>query len=291
VEHLKRTRKEQLSSSLLILLGFILTVTVFWVDYTTLGRYSIYLFYFPFIMIVCWNVSKDAGYLAVVLCSLSWFFTRMNYDATQSFTLLLWTTWVRFVTFGFVCWITSRLKEKQDNLMALQGQLTRVLEAEKTLGRLDPLTGAYNVRAFDERLTEERSRSKRFGYGLSLLYIDVDNFKQVNDTLGHQHGDKILKSIVSTVKATMRDIDSVARLGGDEFVALLPEANQTGATKCAERIVRALKDSLIASVGVSIGVATFEKVPESNKDIIKAADEAMYRAKKAGRSRVMVAER
>jgi diguanylate cyclase (GGDEF)-like protein len=157
--------------------------------------------------------------------------------------------------------------------------------------QLDPLTGIPNRRSFFERLEIEKSRAKRYDHPLTLAYIDLDNFKQVNDRFGHSTGDNLLSLVAHVIREGLRSTDSVARLGGDEFAVLLSETNSAAATSAADKLRSSLNAAMKQhnwSVTFSIGVVTFQPPPESVQEMITAADRAMYAEKKAGRGRVTV---
>jgi diguanylate cyclase (GGDEF)-like protein len=160
------------------------------------------------------------------------------------------------------------------------------------LATTDGLTGLNNHRTFQERLEMEIGRAKRFVQDISILMVDIDFFKRLNDTHGHRAGDDILKKIASRLKENVRSIDFVARYGGEEFVIILPETAAEGAALSAERIRRAIEYPQIKVVEedepltVSIGVATFPKDASYREDLIEKADRALYAAKDAGRNRV-----
>ncbi|MGE4421430.1 MAG: diguanylate cyclase [Pseudodesulfovibrio sp.] len=159
------------------------------------------------------------------------------------------------------------------------------------MSTIDPLTGAHNRRFFMEKLDEEMERARRYGTPLSLLAIDIDHFKKVNDTYGHAVGDKVLQRCVDTCKQTLRASDAFGRLGGEEFMAILPFADQDMGHETAERLRAALSrctegdgDGLPAFT-VSIGVVRLEG-DDTAESLRKRADEALYRAKENGRNRV-----
>ena len=160
--------------------------------------------------------------------------------------------------------------------------------------RVDSLTGLYNRRFLNQRLDEEMERSRRHGSPLCLMPLDVDHFKQINDTHGHLCGDQVLLALSSAVRDTFRKSDIAARFGGEEFICVLPETTLEQAHSLAERFRRKIaglqlnyRDSRI-SVTISLGVA--EMVPVDTFDsLIKRADDAMYRAKQAGRNRCVCA--
>lgn len=172
-------------------------------------------------------------------------------------------------------------------------------EALQRTSFVDNLTRTNNRRFFEQRLDEEIGRSQRNGQPLSCLFLDIDFFKSVNDTYGHQGGDLVLSLVAAAIKTQMRSVDVLARYGGEEFVALLSNNDESKALDIAERIrlaVESLKvelDDLMIKVTISIGSATF--MPESStkvdkKDIaaklIKLSDTALYQAKHNGRNRV-----
>jgi diguanylate cyclase (GGDEF)-like protein len=154
-----------------------------------------------------------------------------------------------------------------------QGRRARRAEAEALV---DPLTGLANRRAFDRRLAEEWTRSKRYERPLGLVMLDLDGFKQVNDTRGHKEGDRILRQAASLIADRLRTVDLAARLGGDEFAALCPETDSEGLEALTRSLERWLDD---LPVGASIGFAERDARDESPLDLLSRADEAMYRDK------------
>ena len=162
------------------------------------------------------------------------------------------------------------------------------LTSEQQAARTDPLTSLSNRRAFVEAAWLELERGRRHGRPLSLLYIDCDDFKLVNDRLGHVAGDAVLSAVGATLRQAVRGLDTVARLGGDEFGVLLPEVDRAGAVALADRLRVQLRETLSGrgdAVTFSIGVATFLRPPASVDEIILRADELMYQAKRSGKDR------
>ena len=160
---------------------------------------------------------------------------------------------------------------------------------------LDPLTGIYNRRYLDARLVEEVARSKRSGSSLSTVMIDIDHFKSVNDTFGHQIGDTVIRKTAELIMSTCRANDTVARYGGEEIIVLAPDTTNGDAVELAERIrsIIAQSPSLVenqpVAVTVSTGVASLE-AGETGPSLVQRADSALYRAKQQGRNRVCVAK-
>jgi diguanylate cyclase (GGDEF)-like protein len=157
----------------------------------------------------------------------------------------------------------------------------------------DVLTGIYNRRFLDAKLMEEFNRRKRYGGVFSIIILDIDNFKNINDSYGHQCGDFILKSISSRALTLIRNLDYLVRVGGDEFCCLLPETGLVDAIKVAERFKTAIEqqennfDGNLIKITISLGVAEFQEQMESAQMMVKKADDALYRAKKEGRNRVV----
>ena len=161
----------------------------------------------------------------------------------------------------------------------------------------DELTGLPNNRAFRETIDREASRAERFGHELSLIILDVDNFKAVNDTYGHLQGDEVLRLIGKLLLEEPRAVDEPARYGGEEFVVALPETGTEGAVEIAERIRERLETSEIPlldgngvlKVTASFGTATVPLSASTVRQLFSAADEALYEAKRAGKNRVVTA--
>ncbi len=173
-------------------------------------------------------------------------------------------------------------------------QLKSELELVNKLVREDQLTGALNRRGLDDALTREAARAERNGTPLCIVLIDTDNFKQINDTHGHQLGDIVLVHLVAIIKETIRAHDLIGRYGGDEFIVLLPDSRIEEATAVMNRLRRELASKPVSwgsqqlLVTFSAGVATRLR-GETDADLIRRADKALYEAKHVGKNRIMVA--
>lgn len=170
------------------------------------------------------------------------------------------------------------------------------LERElRRLATIDPLTGAFNRRHFVAEATQEMERAARYGSPLSVIMLDIDLFKRVNDAHGHAIGDEVLRKVVDVCRASLRDVDVFGRFGGEEFVALLPETALSGASLLAERLRRAITELRVPlaagdlHITASLGVAERATTETSFDHMLSRADQALYRAKQAGRDRVELA--
>jgi diguanylate cyclase (GGDEF)-like protein len=186
----------------------------------------------------------------------------------------------------------SARQELRRRNVELEGMLTRT----ERLAMIDELTGVYNRRRFLDVLKREWATAKRYKHPLSLLLIDVDHFKAVNDTAGHGAGDETLKRVADIIASSIREVDVCARYGGDEFVLLLPHTPSSQAVVVADRIRTKLAierrtwAGARANISFSVGVASSEDEALANLgDMIEAADRALYSAKGAGRDRVVIA--
>ena len=171
----------------------------------------------------------------------------------------------------------------------------RLYDQTKEQARTDALTGLYNRREFELRLAEEHRRAARYAKPYALMMLDIDHFKQVNDTHGHPAGDVVLKTLANILRKQLRDVDLAARYGGEEFVVVFPEISGEAAKKVAERARRAiaatpfrLPDGREIGVMVSIGVSSYPKDADTPQGVVERADRALYAAKEAGRNRVVM---
>ena len=232
---------------------------------------------------------------------------RMAKRDTKSFWAHLEATAAHDAEGEFVCRImisdiTGRKQaeealQKATELLELTNrELKEALAREQHLSRTDGLTGIYNRRYFFELAKREFSAALRYSRQLSIILFDTDNLKQVNDTLGHLAGDKLLAMVAKTTAAQLRAVDSLARYGGDEFIILLPETSAKQAFPIAERIREKIADMRMEThknkfgVTLSIGIAETGNKPADStiEAVITCADKAMYNAKAEGRNRTLI---
>lgn len=189
----------------------------------------------------------------------------------------------------------STLKQELSHSREILAIQRQQIDTLKTEVRIDGMTQLANRTCFDEKLLEMVRLWERYGDAFTLLIIDVDNFKVINDTHGHPGGDRVLKGVAYKIRATLRATDFVARFGGDEFAAILMKSKAAAAAAAAQKVCRQVRDSRYFLDGeevrtsLSIGVAEIA-AGENAEQLLKRADKALYRVKEAGRNDVMVAE-
>ncbi len=161
-----------------------------------------------------------------------------------------------------------------------------IIDLKERSANLDPLTGLYNVRFFYKALEAEIERGIRYNSNFSIIFMDIDHLKQINDTLGHLKGDEVIKKVAHTIISSLRSVDVAARYGGDEFAILLPETGVEEAAKIAKRIRSRITDlplrGKLPSFTISIGISTFPKDGKTAKTLMSKADYCMYQVKKLG---------
>jgi diguanylate cyclase (GGDEF)-like protein len=173
-------------------------------------------------------------------------------------------------------------------------KLGDTLEELRRLATHDELTGLLNRREFDQMLAEETERAQRFGHPFTLVIVDIDHFKQVNDTHGHPAGDAVLRIVARRLIEGVRSVDRVARIGGEEFALLIMEADPAAGLEAAQRAVEAMRltpvevpSGLALPVTVSAGAATLPPDAMDGQGLVAAADKALYAAKTGGRNRAV----
>ena len=168
-------------------------------------------------------------------------------------------------------------------------QLRRTQSQLRLLATHDPLTTVLNARAFASQLAQELGRNRRYGRPLALIYLDLDDFKKVNDAHGHATGDAVLRLVADAMRSAVRQADVVGRLGGDEFGVLMPETDGTVAHAVATRLAGGIRTVFrgTPSVTASIGVVAVSGTEAGSDELLRKADQAMYEAKRAGKDRVI----
>lgn len=257
-----------------MVVSFLLIPCIGTIDYFTGAEFTFSLFYLLPISLAAWFTSKRIVLTASILTAVIWLFAdfsagRFHYNSIA----YLWNFVSRLVFLAIVGGLLLLLK--------------KALNREHELSRTDYLTHAFNSRAFYKLVELEMSRSSRYRHLLTLAYLDIDNFKFINDTFGHQIGDKLLCAVVDVIKSSFRKSDVVARLGGDEFAVLLPETDQddarTSITKIQNRLENMTRENNW-SVTFSIGVVTYIKMPPTVDKLIELCDQGMYSVKNTSKN-------
>jgi diguanylate cyclase (GGDEF)-like protein len=221
-------------------------------------------------------INRRFGLVIAFACALMAFIVDLFVIGhTTNFVFYLWDFFSNAALFSLIAFLLS--------------DLIRSRQYEHELARTDSLTGAMNVRAFYELAETEIDRAGRYKHPFTVAYMDVDNFKIINDTLGHDMGNRLLCTLVTSIKRRVRKTDIVARLGGDEFALLLPEADQEAAQIVIDGIQNQLTDEIHKnnwSVTFSIGVITFAEMPPTVEKMIEAADTLMYAVKQNGKNSI-----
>lgn len=245
-------------------------------DYLIGFEISLSIFYLGPVGIAAWYAGRRFGVLIALISTLT--ALAADFSAGHHIIRLGIVLWTGFLHLGFMLVVT-----------VLLDRLHRHIENEKKLARLDPVTGIFNRRAFMEHLQYCLQIEAREGKPITLAYIDLDDFKRINDQYGHDKGDRVLCILASTLTGAVRRADVVARLGGDEFAVLLAGANRTNAERLITKMRHALqqafeREQLAATC--SIGCVTFQQPPRSADDAIKAADTLMYKVKNRSKNAV-----
>jgi diguanylate cyclase (GGDEF)-like protein len=265
---------ENWNTTVSIWVGFALIAGIGALDYLTAGHLSLSLFSLLPVAVLAWKGGRWLGLAGSLASVCAWVLAGIGAGQRFPSTLLLcWDGAARFLTYAVLTFLISSLKDSISHLEAMS--------------RTDPLTGAANTRAFREHLRGELERSRRYHHPFTISYLDLDNFKSVNDSFGHATGDELLRTVVSTIGTHVRTTDLIARLGGDEFALLLPEADLEGARTVIGRIRTSLQREMESRgwpVTMSVGSLTCLNPGLDVDELVKKADELMYEAKLQGKN-------
>lgn len=259
--------------------GVLLLLLLILIDESTTPEIA--LFYLLPVSLVTWFAGRWLGIAMAVVAATGWQLAHHGWgwsvlDTPEEY----WDAGSRLGFFLVVAVLLSSLR--------------LAMERERRLARTDYVTGAANARAFYETAQAEIQRSRRYGQAFTIAYLDLDDFKLINDRFGHATGDEVLRTVAHIVGDALRDTDSFARLGGDEFAMLLPETGQDPARIALGRLQQALGQAMRKHdwpVTFSIGAVTWLQTPRSVDVMIQAADDLMYSLKKSGKNAIVYAIR
>jgi diguanylate cyclase (GGDEF)-like protein len=245
-------------------------------DHYTAREMSLSIFYLIPISLSAWYCGLSAAVFTAIFSVSAFYiadFASTGY--TASTVILIWSMAVRCALYAIVIFFVLKTKY--------------LLKKEREISRIDHLTGVSNSRAFYETVHIENERAGRHGRDLSLAYLDIDDFKKVNDTLGHHAGDTLLREIAQTIKKSIRAADMVARIGGDEFVIMLTETGREEAYAATGKVRENLMEEVNIHgwpVSFSIGVVSCRPPVCSVDDLILEADRTMYSVKQSGKNNI-----
>jgi diguanylate cyclase (GGDEF)-like protein len=266
------------------------TALIGWLDFES-GPVAMSLLYFVPIVIAAWMSRTSAAIATSFAAGGAWMTSELVLMQHQH-SIILWNGLTRLTTFLILAVVIGALRRDRDELNAMNVRLAGALELEARVARTDPLTGLPNSRSFREALDRELARSRREGGAIGIGYVDLDNFKRVNDTLGHQAGDDALRRVGDALRRSVRSEDLAARLGGDEFAILGVNPTRDGLASIGERVlseVRLIAEDFPGSgFGCTIGFVLFMRAPEDAIAAVREADELMYEVKSGSKGRFEV---
>ena len=271
------TAFEKIKKPFLLASGFFLIAVIGAIDYLSGYELGVSVFYLIPIALLAWAAGMWPGLIGSLAGAFVWGFVDVKSGHVYSSTFIMyWNGATRFVIYAVMTLLLSFLKES--------------IRHEREQSRIDYLTQAANTRSFLEILRIEIDRCRRYGRPFTLAYLDLDNFKEVNDSLGHTTGDTVLCTVVTVIRDNMRSTDTVARLGGDEFAILLPETDLEAARKAILKIhsgLLAAMDGTGWPVTASVGSLTCVDAAWDVDECIRQADDLMYAAKAKGKNTVV----
>ena len=260
---------KRLSKAHLRLLVYSLVLAIGYADHILGYQFGFSLFYLLPIIIATRNLGRNHGLFISVMCAVLWALMDTMHNVQYPSTFVFyWNSFIRLTLFLIT-------------VMIFDGW-----EKEKETARTDTLTQVSNRLAFNEFGEMEMRRCRRYGHPFSLVYMDVDNFKIINDRFGHRAGDRLLVLLAESLRANFRETDLVSRLGGDEFAVILVETDAEGAKQALRRTCEALEKipRMGSIVTLSIGLLTFVRPPDTFEEAVRKADEMMYLAKNKGKN-------
>jgi diguanylate cyclase (GGDEF)-like protein len=258
-----------------IAIGVVLVFSVGAIDLLTGSELSLSLFYLIPIAVVTWFSGRRSGLVISIFGAAVWLVAdELDGQPYSHPGIRYWNAVIRFGFFAIVTWLLPAIRER---------------EFARGLARIDDLTGAANRRSLFEILQSEIDRAQRYKRPLAIAYLDLDNFKIMNDRFGHKIGDDILCTVVNQIEQCLRKTDSIARIGGDEFILVFPEADESALRGLVPRIQIALLEEMQRKdwpVTFSFGALTCLDISMTPDELIKRADALMYSVKEKGKNAI-----
>lgn len=270
---------ESRSKPFLAIFGLALFAGVVLVDAAAEWEFNSSLFYVLPVSFFAWYFSSRLGILFALFSVFTWLY--LNHLKTPHYSMPsvhYWNAVIHLALYLISVFLVAEIRD--------------IYLRERNMSRSDYLTGVINQRGFYEALGRERERASRLNLPLTLAYIDIDDFKQINDRFDHITGDKVLASIGHMLSNSIRITDLAGRLGGDEFCILLPHTDAEGARIVLDKVHQTLSELMKASgwpVTFSIGAVTFLRTSKSAEEMLRTADAAMYSVKEKGKDRIIYA--
>ncbi len=262
---------------LMLSIALLLLILITLADYGTGSEISFSIFYLAPVALAGWYLGSGIAAVLSLLAASAWLGAELLGGRIYSSLFIpLWNTAVGCGFFLITGYLLARVR---DDLTLL-----------RRLAETDGLTGLAVSRIFYARVEQEIARAHRYRHPLTLAYLDLDNFKAVNDNAGHAEGDRVLRTVAKTIAGNLRGSDLAARLGGDEFALLLPETGGEGGRKTLCKLQQCLDRAMVAEgwpVTFSIGALTLERSTGTAREIIVAVDDLMYEVKRVGKNSLL----
>ena len=259
-----------------------------YLDFVTGPFVSLAILYVILVLAAAWWLGRGPALLAGLTAGVAWFEAEL-FGRHEPRADLIWNAGTRLVRLLAMAAMVVRIRGDRLRLFEVNQRLATLLSGAEHLARTDALTGLPNRRAFLERISDELARARRAESPVCIAYLDVDNFKRLNDQSGHPAGDEYLRAVAQTIRGTVRANDVSARLGGDEFAVLFTDSKRAAVEPLAHRLLAQLQalgsQHPGLDLGASIGMAWFDKPPAGPEELLQRADQAMYDAKTAGKHR------
>jgi len=259
-----------------IILNFGLVIAIAFIDFSMAHEVSFGLFYLVPVSLSAWFLGNRYRHAALIFTAFTWLVVEII--ASQSYinpVSAYWSATERFVIFVLVAILITWMRN--------------AYQYQTGLARTDHLTGVANSRAFFEAAQTEISRARRYAHPLTIAYMDIDDFKAVNDRYGHGVGDQLLKKVCEVAEGGLRETDLLARLGGDEFAIMLPETGEEAAQVVFQKMQKTLLGEMRNhgwDVTFSIGVVTCLEPPNTVAEVVKWSDDLVYKAKSSGKNTI-----